>query len=387
MAATPWTTDRLTDEIARLGARGLSRQELFAELGPRLRHVVASDAMCWHTLDPHTRLMTSDAPDELVAAGVYSAETVGGAGELMARSEYLIDDVNTFAEIAQRRTPVAILDRVTRGRPERSARYRDLLLPSGIPHELRAAFLVRGRVWGAVHMARREGAAPFSDADAAAMGRVTGAIATGIRASLRFDAARRGEGVDAPGLVVLGPHDDVELVTPPAHALLDEIRSDMMPATDLPGGVLSIAGHTRRAGSGAAASANVVTVPGSDGWITLHASLPDTTGRVAIVIERAVSRQSALLRLEVHGASAREREIATLLARGLGNAEIAETLVVSPHTVQDHVKSLFEKVGVSTRQELVARVFLEEYLPEVIGGTEIASTGRFEADAGAAPAR
>jgi len=101
------------------------------------------------------------------------------------------------------------------------------------------------------------------------------------------------------------------------------------------------------------------------------------------VVERAVSRQSALLRLEVHGASAREREVATLLARGLGNAEIAEALVVSPHTVQDHVKSLFEKVGVSTRQELVARVFLEEYLPEVMGGTDIASTGRFEEDAAA----
>jgi DNA-binding NarL/FixJ family response regulator len=100
---------------------------------------------------------------------------------------------------------------------------------------------------------------------------------------------------------------------------------------------------------------------------------------VAIVIERSVSRQSALLRLEVHGASARERQVATLLARGLGTTEIAEALVVSPHTVQDHVKSLFEKLGVSSRQELVARVFLEEYLPEVLSGTPLASTGRFEA--------
>ena len=54
-------------------------------------------------------------------------------------------------------------------------------------------------------------------------------------------------------------------------------------------------------------------------------------------------------------------------------------LVVSPHTVQDHVKSLFEKLGVASRQELVARVFLEEYLPEVLVGTPLASTGRFEA--------
>ena len=52
------------------------------------------------------------------------------------------------------------------------------------------------------------------------------------------------------------------------------------------------------------------------------------------------------------------------------SAEIAEALVLSPHTVQDHVKSLYEKVGVGSRQELVARVFLDEYLPEVLADAD-----------------
>ena len=52
--------------------------------------------------------------------------------------------------------------------------------------------------------------------------------------------------------------------------------------------------------------------------------------------------------------------------------------MLSPYTVQDHIKSLFEKLGVASRQELVARVFLDEYLPDVLGGTPLASTGRFE---------
>ena len=369
-----WTADRLLEEVTLLGSRGLSREAYFAELAPRLRRAIDSDATCWHTLDPETRLMTSDAPDELVASGVFTADDVAGAGELMVRSEYLVEDHNTFAALARRRTPVGILDQATRGRPHHSARYRDLLEPAGIPHELRAAFVARGRAWGAVHIARRAGEPPFTERDAAVLARVTGAVAQGIRASLRFDAARRADGAAPPGMVVLGPGDELELITPPTVELLDAMRTPAADPEHVPTAVLSLARYARRGGE------HVVTVPSALGWMTLHASLPDGErgGRVAIVVEHAVSRRSAILRLEVHGASVREREVATLVARGLTTPEIADVLVVSPHTVQDHVKSLLEKLGVSSRQELVGRVFLEEYLPEVVEGTPLTSRGRFE---------
>jgi DNA-binding CsgD family transcriptional regulator len=277
--------------------------------------------------------------------------------------------------------PVGILDHVTRGDPQRSARYRDLLLPADIPHELRGAFVIRGRVWGAVHVARRASSGAFHQRDADALAAVTGGIARGIRASLRFDAARRITGVEAPGMVVLGPHDEVELITPPARELLATLHPGQSGYTDetIPVPVLALASFVRAApdrGQGG----NVVTVPGSDGWVTLHASLPGRPddGRVAVVLERAKGGRSATVRLEAFGATAREREVATLLARGLSRAEIAETLVVSPHTVEDHVKNLYEKVGVASRQELVARVFLDEYLPEVVQKTPLTSRGRFE---------
>ena len=78
----------------------------------------------------------------------------------------MVEDVNTFAGLSTRRVPVGILDHATRGNPQTSARYRDLLLPAGIPHELRAAFVIRGRVWGAVHIARRATSGAFRRAQA-----------------------------------------------------------------------------------------------------------------------------------------------------------------------------------------------------------------------------
>jgi DNA-binding CsgD family transcriptional regulator len=381
MAPPRWSVDRLREEIELLGARGLPRDEYFAQLAPRLRRVIDNDASCWHTLDPHTRLMTSDAPAELVERGIFTAETATAAGELLVRSEYLVPDSNTFAELAARRVPVGTLDQAMRGRPERSARYRDLLEPSGIPHELRAAFVIRGRVWGAVHIARREHSGAFTQQDADALAHVASAIAKGIRASLRFDAARRGSGTEPPGLIVVDAANAVELITPPARALLDALGSDALayPDGSLPATVLALASHVRANRTGI--ESNVVTVPSPSGWITLHASQPTVgDGRIAIVIEPASGPRSATLRLEINGVTAREREVATLLASGLSNGDIATTLVLSPHTVQDHIKSLFEKLGVTSRQELVARVFLDEYLPEVVQRTPLTSRGRFDQD-------
>jgi DNA-binding CsgD family transcriptional regulator len=147
-----------------------------------------------------------------------------------------------------------------------------------------------------------------------------------------------------------------------------------------PSAVLALAEYTRLAPAGD--EARTVAVPTGAGWVTLHASLPDgsTAGRVAIVVERSASPAATAVRLEAHGVTAREREVAGCLAAGLTNSEIAEQLVLSPYTVQDHIKSLLEKTGVSSRQELVARIFLDDYLPRIAAGTPLDSNGRFTAD-------
>lgn len=381
MRQPTWSVERLKSEIAVLGTRGLSRSDYFAELGPRLRRAVPSDATCWHTLDPQTRLLTSDEPRELVEQGIYTTDTVAAAGEVLVRSEYMSEDPNTFTKLADRRVPVGILEQATRGKPERSTRYRDLLAPSGIPHELRAAFVRRGRVWGAVHIARRESSGAFTQRDAEVLAQLITPIAEGIRGSLRFDAARRVAGAEAPGLVIIDGAGEVELITPPALPMLAAIGADGLNPEkgELPSGIHALAAFARNQDDSTAGAGTVVTVPGRDGLVTLHCSKPDPTGdRVAIVIEAATGPRAATVRLEAHGATTREREVATLVARGLTNPEIAKALVLSPHTVQDHVKSLFDKLEVSSRQELVARVFLDEYLPEVIQQTPLTSHGRFE---------
>jgi DNA-binding NarL/FixJ family response regulator len=50
----------------------------------------------------------------------------------------------------------------------------------------------------------------------------------------------------------------------------------------------------------------------------------------------------------------REREVLTLVAQGLSDAEIAERLVVSSHTVHRHVANVRIKLGLPSRAAAVA---------------------------------
>jgi DNA-binding CsgD family transcriptional regulator len=173
-------------------------------------------------------------------------------------------------------------------------------------------------------------------------------------------------------MIVLGPRDEVELITAPVRELLTELQRSATEET-IPTAVLAVA-HSARV----AKKASTVTVPGRNGWMTVHASLPEGAGgRVAIVIDRAAGAQSTALRLETYGVTAREREVAALIAKGCSNAEIAAALVISPYTVQDHIKSLFEKTGVSGRRELVARIFLDDYLPQLMVRAPLTASGGF----------
>jgi hypothetical protein len=148
-----WTGDRLIAEVERLGARGLPRDDLHRELAARIRRAIPLDAACWHGLDPDTLLMTAN-PVELLERGFISAETEAQVAGSVIASEYVRPDVNTFASLAWRRTPSAILSETTRGHPRRSARYNDFLAVVGAPYEMRTVMVTRGSAWGCVVMHR-----------------------------------------------------------------------------------------------------------------------------------------------------------------------------------------------------------------------------------------
>jgi DNA-binding CsgD family transcriptional regulator len=81
--------------------------------------------------------------------------------------------------------------------------------------------------------------------------------------------------------------------------------------------------------------------------------------------------------VEAYDLSKRESEILQSVVRGLSTTEIAEAFHISSNTVQDHLKAIFEKVGVRSRRELVGQLFAQQYQPRIASGRGLDVNGWF----------
>ena len=114
-------------------------------------------------------------------------------------------------------------------------------------------------------------------------------------------------------------------------------------------------------------------------WLLVRGSTlgEGNDAQTAVILEPARPHELAPLIADAYGLTDRERAVTQLVARGLQKGAIADRLHISPWTVQDHRKSIFERVEVSSRGELVARVFFEHYAPRLTNGTPVGSDGWF----------
>lgn len=355
--------------IARACRSGLDDQALRAAVLPRLRKVVPVDALWWATVDPTTLLFTRAHREELPE----------GSGPYFVANEFLHQDVNKWTELAHKPAGVRTLMDATHGHPNRSERYRDIFAPLHLEDELRAALVVDGACWGLLCLHREAAEARFSPAEVGFIQRVAPHLAGGIRMGLLRQACELEAPDYGPGLVLLGGDDAIMGTNQAAGGWLEALggRSD---GSDLPVEIAALAIRLRHLDATQPGLPRLRVRLRQGGWAVLHASwMADTAGLVAVIIEAASAAEITPMIMIAFGLSHRERVIAGLVCHGLPSRTIGDRLHITVDTVQDHLKSIFDKTGVRSRGALVATILQHDYLPHLNAGDPIRPAGCFDA--------
>jgi DNA-binding CsgD family transcriptional regulator len=360
------------DRVERLCRGATDPLVLYRDVVHTMARAVPADRWCGLLLDPATVMNTGGYHEEGLPQ-----EYLPRLVELEVGST----DVNLLPALASDRVGVSTVHRETRGRPELSGRYREVLRPAGLGPELRAILRDHGRPWGALILFREDGAPDFSDDELRTVAALGPEIASAVRRTLLVSELAHRDADDGPGMAVLrtdGGHLRLELASRAARTLLDQVPDTL----DAPGGlpVVVTTMASRLAAEGGAGQRRRVRLR-SGRWVSLQLdTLQPEEGhaaeqRLSLVIERVGPYELAGVIADAYGLTEREREVARLVVSGYSNPQVAGALFISITTVQDHLKKVFAKLEVASRHELTARMFFDQYLPRQLQADPVGGDG------------
>lgn len=334
------------DRLVQLCYTSLDADALGHETLVRLRRVMTVDAAFVGTVDPATLLFTS----------AHQEAPLTSAAEQFLSNELGGSDVNRFVELAGTPGHVRSLDDATHGDRLSSVRYRDVMAPLDLGDELRAALVCDGWCWGVLCLHRERAAAGFSAQEVRLIGRLVPHLARGLRRGLvAAQSSPADPAPGGPGVVLMQPDGAVLSMNAAAEHWLDALEDgEAAPQEDLPVVVRAVAAQHLHAPAGAPPrEARLRTRDGR--WATvsssvLHGSDPPA---IAVVLTQAPPQQVTSLLLAAHGLTPAQQRVTELVLRGASTRQIVAQLHLSEHTVQEHLRAAFDKVGVNSRRELL----------------------------------
>jgi DNA-binding CsgD family transcriptional regulator len=323
-----------------------------------LAGIVPFDRNCWHTVDPGTVLFTGSLNQGIACSGTW-----------LATYEYLLDDVNKWWFLARSGRIAGATSLATHGDPSRSARHRSHET-YGIGDELRVSFVIGGTYWAAAGLLRDSDGTWFTEDEVRCLASLSEPIAAGFRHALlvtgpgAIDSPAHG-----PGVIVFDGDGNAESLSAGAEHWISQMVEIPPPAIPAESKIIqAVAARARTLDPGQdplqiGARSRVRTRSGS--WLLLYGTMltGGTDARTAVIIQPATPAAVAPLVTLAYGLSERESEVTRRCMEGLSTRQMAHALALSPHTVQDHLKSIFTKTGVRSRSELVGQIFLEHYVP------------------------
>ncbi|MCR2826295.1 helix-turn-helix transcriptional regulator [Microbacterium sp. zg.Y909] len=360
MASAP-AYRRARDEIDVMSRAGFALPAFAAQAIDALGRAVGFAASCLSTIDPTTAMVAG-----ALKTGALADRNDGDRD--WAQIEYGRDDPTAYRALLARGEVVATAHTATSGVIERSPRMSELMTPLfGFHDEARVLLADRTGPWGGLALFRSADDRPFTLAETGFLAALAPALTRGIRTGLLAGTARHDEAASVgPAVIVVDARDRIVQCSDAAAAAMKRLAADSAPGDPLVS-VQALVTAVRRVARGDAERMPRLRMRRGDGvWLLLQAAPLAGEGRsgdVVVTIEHAHPQDVIDLVGAAYGLTAREGEVLRLVLQGADTRAIAGTMRVSPYTVQDHLKSIFAKVGVASRRELASRVSFDHHPP------------------------
>ncbi|MFL6145147.1 MAG: response regulator transcription factor [Labedaea sp.] len=220
--------------------------------------------------------------------------------------------------------------------------------------EIRIELTQGRRTWGVLVLLRERGRTPFAPVHTACAEYLTGPLALALKRFVANTPANSMRSELPPGLVIVGHHDVIAVVTAEGREALRAFTPDLtLTDEELFARIGNITYRARRAGGPIACR---VLAP--QGWFALHAQLlhGTTLGEVAITTQPASAAVLLPAVAAWYDLTRREQIVIEHALDGRPAKQIARRLELSPHTVNDHLKAIYRKINVTSREELISRL-------------------------------
>lgn len=234
-------------------------------------------------------------------------------------------------------------------------------LRSPVGGTLHACFPAAGRWTAALQIYRREAARPFRPGDVGFLRLIAPAIGAALDAALARERATVDAHTGTPaatGILMLNPDASIRFSTPAGAAWCRIVQdAERHGHSPLPSAVWSVVAGLRAAGA-----ASTVTAASPAGPVRIEASPSGADGGIAVVL--SPERPPAPPEVPAHWPLTHQQSrLVGLLVHGHSNRQIGDALKMSENTVEWHLRNAYERLGVRSRTQLLARFFRETYWP------------------------
>lgn len=341
--------NRCRERVAMLADAQLDVEEARREAIAALARAVSFERWCWPLSDPASALSTSGIGEVDFWPSLPQLVALEHGGDLTSKPSLIAGGPASVA-----------LSAATQGDLARSRRWRECLDPYGIGDELMTVCHDRQGCWGSVELMRERSDAPFDEHDQRLLDGLAPALGTLLRRSQppSWPAASVAGETQASGTMLL----DCELRpvswTSSFASWLGQLPTPGPNVAMLPPAVYEIGARALAPPAAPPGIPNRVRIRTPLGrWLAIEGALLGGSGAAVAVTVRAASPGEVFdVLCRIYDLTRRERQLAELMLAGLATRQLAETLCISPHTVQDHLKAIFAKTGLHSRRELVSRL-------------------------------